>query len=339
MCNDTFACGVFMALRERAYVTMTFSQSRGMCFSFVCSGIRGIGRYMWLEFKTYVIAGMMYLRLRYVLWLMVVVGVVGFIVVGNADAGTYAGYAAGSFFDPERYEDTMWTSRYGDYSGLKAADVNAQLSAMRNKAIPRLAFFGMLAISASLLAYAAMRGWENMEDFIKEKEQQISGLKDYLDKICAREAPRRKAVVLGDISLAEQDRCFCAVEYLCQPDVDGGIAGTPVSASLALDARALVRRKIATKLFLLLNGLWQDAAGHIVALPLPPSLSLPLPDVDDAGAGVTVQPPVPSASTAHATGTAQTTDAAHVTSFCPSCGMRLGGQARFCPSCGHKLIP
>ena len=143
-------------------------------------------------------------------------------------------------------------------------------------------------------------------------------------------------MVLGDISLAEQDRCFCAVEYLCQPDVDGGIAGTPVSASLALDARALVRRKIATKLFLLLNGLWQDAAGHIVALPLPPSLSLPLPVVDDAGAGMAVQP---SASTAHATGTAQTTDAAHVTSFCPSCGMRLGGQARFCPSCGHKLIP
>ena len=325
MCNDTFSCSVLMALRERAYVTMPFSQSRGMCFSFVCSGIRGIGRYMWLEFKTYVIAGMMYLRLRYVLWLMVVVGVVGFIVVGNADAGTYAGYAAGSFFDPERYEDTMWTSRYGDYSGLKAADVNAQLSAMRNKAVPRLAFFGMLAIFASLLAYAAMRGWENMEDFIKEKQQQIPGLKDYLDKICAREAPRRKAVVLGDISLAEQDRCFCAVEYLCQPDVDGGIAGTPVSASLALDARALVRRKIATKLFLLLNGLWQDAAGHIVALPLPPSLSLPLPVVDDAGAGMAVQPPVPSASTAHATGTAQTTDAAHVTSFCPSCG--------------HKLIP
>lgn len=233
----------------------------------------------------------------------------------------------------------MWTSRYGDYSGLKAADVNAQLSAMRNKAVPRLAFFGMLAISASLLAYAAMRGWENMEDFIKEKQQQTSGLKDYFDKICAREAPRRKAVVLGDISLAEQDRCFCAVEYLCQPDVDGGIAGTPVSASLALDARALVRRKIATKLFLLLNGLWQDAAGHIVALPLPPSLSLPLPVIDDAGAGVPVQSPVPSASTAHATGTAQTTDAAHVTSFCPSCGMRLGGQARFCPSCGHKLVP
>ena len=55
---------------------------------------------MWMEFKTYVIAGMMYLKLRYLLWAMVIVGVVGFLIVGNADAGSVGGYEAGSLFSP-----------------------------------------------------------------------------------------------------------------------------------------------------------------------------------------------------------------------------------------------
>lgn len=280
---------------------------------------------MWMEFKTYVIAGMMYLKLRYLLWAMVIVGVVGFLIVGNADAGSVGGYEAGSLFSPEHYEDTMWTARYGDSNGWKATDINERLSAMRNRAFPSLAFFGMLAVSATLLAYAAMRGWENMKDFIEEKEGQIPELKGYLDGVCAREAPRRKAEVLGEVSLAEQDRCFCSVEYLCQPGVDGGLAGTPVSASLVSDAHALVRRKIATKLFLLLNGLRQDAAGHIVPLPLP--LSFPLPIVDAAGTAVPTQPPVQATSTAQAM------------VVCPNCKMHLGGQMRFCPGCGHRVAP
>ncbi|MDF7664882.1 hypothetical protein [Bifidobacterium sp. ESL0745] len=63
--------------------------------------------------------------------ILAVVFVIGALIAGFSNAGSYAGYDAGSVFDPKTYHETGVTKMFGSDIGMSAQSLNDHLDQLR----------------------------------------------------------------------------------------------------------------------------------------------------------------------------------------------------------------
>lgn len=279
-------------------------------------------------------------RFRWVLYVVVVLGVVGFLVAGFGDAGSYAGYTAGSLFRPDLWASSSSTTRYyyddyyTDRYGLTDKDVNERLDALRYARIPGLVLSIVVAVAGAggivlngMGAVAVAEVWK--EFFSDERTHQY-----FLDRY-AYDHPGKPVPGSNELALY-------ACVYTLDPACAHGVPGTMLNEGnvsvvremfTASEVPAVV--KLGLNLYLWLDGL--RLSGTPASLvPLFSGISAPhatvvlAEPVAVAQAGL-VGPPQVAAQAGEATGSVPPPR------FCPHCGSKLPPGARFCPVCGAGL--
>lgn len=100
---------------------------------------------------TSILRPMLYLKYRWLLWIPLVVSLIGMLVSGFSNAGSYAGYSAGSVFKPDEYEDNPNSRIFGSNIGISAQVLNRHLNNLRARNLLLFALFALLFVAALFL--------------------------------------------------------------------------------------------------------------------------------------------------------------------------------------------
>ena len=253
-------------------------------------------------------------RFRYVIWALTALSIVCLVYFGTKNAGSYAGYDAGSLYQPQSYVDTWYTETFGDASGMTDDELNDYLGGMRNKNLPGV-IFGVVSLVASLgIAYLAGEGWVRNVGLAAATLEHTQPAREFFSAAYANDSAYQAADRLdkgSSLGLGQY-----AVLAMCLPDADNGLPGSTIDA----DGVAETRRdldNIYGKTYLALEGLKLSAEGHVE--PLLGAVSVTLPSLGARAASP-------------ATAVTPTQTSAHW--FCPKCGTQIPGTANFCPKCG-----
>ncbi|WEV69959.1 hypothetical protein OZX73_03615 [Bifidobacterium sp. ESL0775] len=132
---------------------------------------------------------LLYLKYGWTLWIPLVISIIGMLISGFSDAGSYAGYSAGSVFHPDEYEDNPNELIFGSDIGISAQALNRHLDDLRAKNLLFLALFALLFVAVFLLLvtlswtmaatdgymYDKMRGSKQLESFMLSQYQRKFG--------------------------------------------------------------------------------------------------------------------------------------------------------------------
>lgn len=277
------------------------------------SGATGSGR-----IDTSIKIGYTLPRFRYVIWALTALAIICIAFFGTKNAGSYAGYDAGSLFEPESYVDTWYTETFGDASGMTDDELNDYLGGMRNKNLPGVIFGGVILVASLGVAYLAGEGWVRNVGLSAATLEHSKPSFDFFSAAYANDKAYQAADHIekgSSLSLGQY-----AVLAMCLPAADSGIPGSTIDAAGVAETRRDLN-DVYGKTYLALEGLTLDAQGHVK--PLISSVSSSLPQIGFPAAARTAAPVATAA-------------AEPAPWFCPKCGTKVIGTAKFCPKCGTK---
>lgn len=253
-------------------------------------------------------------RLRYAIWALTAVSIVCLVYFGTKNAGSYAGYEAGSLYQPQSYVDTWYTETFGDASGMTDDELNDYLGGMRAKNLPGV-IVGVVGLVASLgVAYLAGEGWVRNVGLAAATLEHTRPAWEFFSAAYANDATYQAKDHLergSSVSLGQY-----AVLAMCLPEADNGLPGSTIDAAGVAETRHDLDN-VYGKAYLALEGLRLDAEGHVGPLLDAVSVTLPSLNVHEASPAGDVTPAQASAPW-----------------FCPTCGTKLPGTTNFCPKCG-----
>lgn len=240
---------------------------------------------------------------RVVLWILVIGGIACTLFFGYRDVGSYAGYAGGSIMKHDTYEDTAWTSAFGDSSGLRADDVNKVLADRRAENIPGMVIGVVITLGTVAFAWASGFALANLTAVfgaLEQDDEYVAVMKASYDRDHGEGAYSR---MLHDDSNFIQGLASCAkvfsyeTAYFFMPWADDGISGTDIDAESIKKFRGLFD-SILLKSFLMGMGVRRTSDGRLTELipgipfswPSKPELTEAEPSAA-AAAGSTAQEP------------------------------------------------
>lgn len=211
---------------------------------------------------------------RVVLWILVIGGIACTLFFGYRDVGSYAGYAGGSIMKHDTYEDTAWTSAFGDSSGLRADDVNKVLADRRAENIPGMVIGVVVTLGTVAFAWASGFALANLTavfDALESDDEYVATMKASYDRDHGEGAYNR---MLHDDTNFIQGLASCAkvfsyeTAYLFMPWTDDGIPGTTLDAESIKKFRSLFEsaEAILCKCFLVGMGVRRTSDGHLTEL-------------------------------------------------------------------------
>lgn len=123
----------------------------GLCvFGYVVYHTKEV-RPSWGGEWTAILRPMLYLKYGWTLAIPLVISVIGILVSGFSNAGSYDGYTAGSVFDPDNYEDNPISLIHGSDIGISAQALNRHLDDLRAKNLLLVSLFLLLFVAVALL--------------------------------------------------------------------------------------------------------------------------------------------------------------------------------------------
>lgn len=108
-----------------------------------------------------ILFGILGVRKRWVFWIAIPVSLLLMLQAGFKDAGSYAGYKAGSILSPNRYQETASTIIWGEANGLSANRVNSALSKLRGENMGAFICYLLLLLLFIVAAYAVSYAYAN----------------------------------------------------------------------------------------------------------------------------------------------------------------------------------
>ncbi|MDF7664879.1 hypothetical protein [Bifidobacterium sp. ESL0745] len=100
---------------------------------------------------TSLIRPILYLKYGWTLAIPLTISVIGILVSGFSNAGSYVGYTAGSVFNPDNYEENPAVFIHGSNIGISAQSLNKHLDKLRARNLLLVAVFLLLLVAVILL--------------------------------------------------------------------------------------------------------------------------------------------------------------------------------------------
>ena len=318
------------------------------------------------RFREAITIGFTQPRFRWLLWVIAVAGILCASYFGFKNAGSYAGYDAGSILRHSTYVDTWYTETYGDASGMTDTELNNFLGNMRMRNMPGMIVGIALIAGAAGLAFAAGSGYVGNVGQTAFILRASKPSRELFQALYDADGQYRKENGSTDADAL----AVYALLAMCTPAADQGFPGEAVDAEAVRETRKDLDAPV-SKVWLALMGYKLDEAHHLCSLvpavdvPLPhppvevlkpaepPHAQEPVAAAQESAAEQESAPAAPSPSelasmpnanasqeqgrqTGVAAGDGEDAPAVNppVRPFCPKCGTRLPDDARFCPRCG-----
>lgn len=152
----------------------------GICvFGYVVYHTREV-RPSWGGEWTAILRPMLYLKYGWTLAIPLVISVIGMLVCGFSNAGSYDGYTAGSVLNPDNYEDNPTSLIYGSDIGISAQALNRHLDDLRAKNLLLVSLFLLLFVAVALLLVALSWTMAATVGYMHDQMEGIEKLKNFM---------------------------------------------------------------------------------------------------------------------------------------------------------------